>query len=180
MRIETFKQHNINDDIKEKILNATDWSDFTEAIILKYGKTVPLFHATTVENSKIIDKEGLKLTKGKNYKSFQEEDILYFQIGKSDYISENRPILYKLEVTIDFINNCDVDNDNVDVDEETLSKYINLDEFESMDSDIKDVIEYFIWNKFKIEGFELILHNRYTKEGEDIFKNTKIEKVKEQ
>jgi len=65
-------EHNKGKDkkIKDIILNATEWDDFLSALAVKYGDTVPLYHATTKETAEIIDREGFRLTYGKNYKSF--------------------------------------------------------------------------------------------------------------
>ena len=177
--IRKFLTEHKNSDISNIILTAKDWDDFIKAVKIKYGNIIPVYHATTIENSKIIDKEGFKLVQGKNYKSFSKEDILYFQLGKSDYVSDIRPVLYKLEMPIDFLNYCDIDMDNVDISDIEMSKYVNLDLLDDMSSDVKDVIAYFIWNNFKLDGFELILHDRYLSDGvniDSLFKRATIEK----
>lgn len=166
---------NDNDLVKNLILNATDWDDFLQAVETKYGKIIPIYHATTIEKSKIIDREGFKLVQGKNYTSFSKEKNLYFQLGKSDYVSSNRPIVYKFQLPVSFLNYCDIDMDSVSISDSTLSKYINLDIFDEMESDIKDVIQYFIWNKLKLDGFELILQERYVDNNiKSILNNPKI------
>lgn len=163
----------VDERIKEKILNGTDFDDWIDAVIMKYGDVVPLYHATTEEASQIIDKEGFKLQEfGKNYKSFGSEPILYFQLGKSDYVSSNRPVLYKIEVPVDFLYNAEIDMDNPDVSDEELSKYVDMDGFEDLPYEIKDAITYFIWNDFKLEGTELMFTNRFMENpDEDLFKN---------
>lgn len=180
--IREFLNENINNDISNIILTSNDWDGFIKAVRMQYGDIIPIYHATTIENSKIIDKEGFKLVQGKNYKSFSKDDILYFQLGKSDYVSTNRPVLYELEVPIEFLNYCDIDMDNVDISDSEISKYINLDLLEDLSSDIKDVIIYFIWNDLKLDGFELILHDRYFDDNEGIdflFKNMRYNKIYE-
>jgi hypothetical protein len=175
--IDFLKENKEDNFIKEILLNGNDWDDFIKCINIKYGNTIPFFHATTIENSKIIDKEGFKLVNGKNYISYSNDYFLYFQIGKSDYVSTDRPVLYKLEVPIDFLNNCDIDMDNVNIDEDIISKYVNMENWQDLPTDIRDVISYFIWNDFKIEGFELILHNRYLESNNNLFKNINIIKL---
>ena len=177
--IREFLNENKNSDISNIILTANDWDGFISAVQIQYGNIIPIYHATTIENSKIIDKVGFKLVQGKNYLSFSKDDILYFQLGKSDYVSTNRPVLYELEVPIDFLDNCDIDMDNVDINDYEISKYINLDSFNDLNSDVRDVIKYYIWNNLKLEGFELILHDRYLDDNVGIdflFKNVNIKK----
>ena len=94
-------KENIHDRVKDIILNATEWDDWVKAVKLQYGDYVSLYHATTEKNAEIIDKEGFKLTHGKNYKSFAKEPMIYFQLGTSDYVSSNRPVLYKIDVPIE-------------------------------------------------------------------------------
>ncbi len=144
--INEFINENLN--IKNMILNANDWSDFIEAIRLQYGDIVPLYHATTKENSESIDKNGLQLVHGKNYISYSNEPFLYFQLGRSTYVSEERNVLYRLDVPIEFLEKyayIDMDSVNkVDVDP-------------NLDSDTKDAIQSFISNDYKLDGIELII-----------------------
>ena len=177
--IREFLNENTNqDEIKNKILNATDFDDWVEAVKMKYGNVVPLYHATTEDISKIIDKEGFKLTYGKNYKSFDHEPIIYFQIGESDYVSSNRPILYRLDVPIDFLYNADIDMDNPNISDEEISKYVDMEYWDDLPYEIKDAITYFIWNNFKLEGTELLITNRFSKDtNENIFKGLKPIKI---
>ena len=76
------REETLDEKIKDIILNGVDFDDWIKAVRLQYGDVVPLYHATTKENSKLIDKEGFKLVDGKNYISFSREPLLYFQIGK--------------------------------------------------------------------------------------------------
>jgi hypothetical protein len=173
--MDNFKERTTDDKVKEIILNATDLRDFGKALQLKYGKYVPLYHATTVENSKLIDDAGFKLTHGGNRLSFANEKNIYFQIGKSDYVATNRPVLYKVMVPISFIlKYADADMDNVNIgDEELIDAGINLDELEQLPYEIKDIIRYFIWNDMKLDGMELLIIDR----TDDIFGGLEIEKV---
>lgn len=164
--IDTFKEKLLNESIskekdqkiKDLILNGYSFGDWVNAVKLQYGEIVPLYHATTEEVAQIIDKEGFKLTYGKNYKSFANDRIIYFQLGKSDYVSSNRPVLYRVDVPLNFLANyVDIDMDNPSLSDEELSKYINLEEFENLESDFSDVIYYFIWNDCKLEGTELLV-----------------------
>lgn len=171
----------IDKKIKDIILNATDFDDWITAVKLKYGDTVPLFHATTEEKAKKIDQEGFKLTYGKNYKSFTNEKLIYFQLGSSNYISDLRPVLYRLDVPINFLYNADIDMDGPDVTDNELSKYVDMNSFDELPTDIKDVIIYFIWNDFKLEGTELIFTDRYLpvdNQNDDLFGNLKPIRIK--
>jgi hypothetical protein len=168
-----------SDIIKDMILNGSDFDDWIRAVKLKYGEMIPLYHATTKEISKIIDKEGFKLTYRKNYKSFSPEPLIYFQLGKSDYVSTNRPVLYKIEVPIEFLYNADIDMDNPDVSDEELSEYVDMNNWDNLPYEIKDAIIYFIWNDFKLEGTELLFMNRFMDNpNENPFKNIKPIKIK--
>jgi hypothetical protein len=168
-----------SDIIKDMILNGSDFDDWIEAVKLKYGEMIPLYHATTKEMSEIIDKEGFKLTYGRNYKSFSPEPLIYFQLGKSDYVSTNRSVLYKIEVPIEFLYNADIDMDNPDVSDEELSEYVDMDNWDNLPYEIKDAIRYFIWNDFKLEGTELLFTSRFMDDSnENPFKNIKPIKIK--
>ena len=176
--IEFLNENVTQNEIKNKIFNATDFDDWIEAVRMKYGNIIPLYHATTKEKSKIIDKDGFKLTYGKNYKSFGREAIIYFQLGKSDYLSSNRPVLYRLDVPIDFLYNADIDMDNPTISDEEISKYVDMEYWDDLPYEIKNAIKYFIWNDFKLEGTELIISNRFTQDtDENIFKGLKPIKI---
>jgi len=178
---ENFTTKSKEDTIREIILNSREWDDFTKAVKLQYGSIIPLYHATTHEISEIIDREGFKLVVGNNRISWAKEDILYFQLGKSDYVSDIRPVLYRYDVPLEFLNNCDIDMDNVSLDIDEILKYVNVDgvdEWEEIPSDVREFIEYFIWNDFKLEGFELIATDRFTDDLENLFKVGKVTKVK--
>ena len=150
----------VDDQIKNKIIYATDWSDFVEAVRLKYGNTIQLYHATTKENAEIIDREGLKLVQGKNFASFGQGNFLYFQLGKSSYRSTNRPVLYRVDAPVELLGYFEVDMDSASIDEETILKYFDdVDDFENMETDIRDLITYFIYYNFELEGMELILND---------------------
>jgi hypothetical protein len=116
------------------------------------------------------------LTHGGNRLSFADEKNIYFQIGKSDYVATNRPVLYKVMVPISFIlKYADADMDNVNIgDEELIDAGINLDEFKQLPYEIKDIILYFIWNDMKLDGMELLIIDRT---DDNIFRGLEIEKV---
>lgn len=157
-------EHNKGKDkkVRDIILNATEWDDFLSALAVKYGDTVPLYHATTKETAEIIDREGFKLTYGKNYKSFTPEELIYFQIGHSDYQASNRPVVYRLDVPIDFIAEfADIDMDNVDISDEDLADVgVDMEYFEEMSYEIKDAIRYYVWNNMTLDGMELLITDR--------------------
>lgn len=174
------EETSINQKVRDIILNGSEFDDWIKAVRLQYGDFVPLYHATTEQTSKLIDKEGFKLVDGKNYKSFSNEPILYFQIGKSDYVSTNRPALYRLDVPIEFLYNAEVDMDGPDITDEVLFKYVDETDWEELPTDIRDAIIYFIWNDFKLDGTEIIISNRFIDDpDEDIFKGLKPIKVKD-
>ena len=174
------EETSINQKVRDIILNGTEFDDWIKAIRLQYGNIIPLYHATTEQTSKLIDKEGFKLVDGKNYKSFSNEPILYFQIGKSDYTSTNRPVLYRLDVPIDFLYNAVVDMDGPDITDEVLFKYVDETDWEELPYDIRDAIIYFIWNDFKLDGTEILISDRFMDDpSEDIFKGLKPVKVKD-
>jgi len=174
-------EHNKGEDkkVREIILNATEWDDFLRALSVKYGETVPLYHATTRETAEIIDREGFKLTYGKNYKSFTPEELMYFQIGHSDYQASNRPVVYRLDVPIDFIAEfADIDMDNVDISDEDLADVgVDMEYWDDMSYEIKDVISYYVWNNMTLDGMELLITDRNG--VGDIFKGLTPVKVSE-
>jgi hypothetical protein len=174
------EEKNVDNKVKDIILNADDLDDFIKALGIKYGDTVPLYHATTVETSKIIDREGFKLTYGKNYKSFAKEPLIYFQIGESDYVASNRPVLYRLDVPLDFIASyADIDMDNVDTSDEDLESVgIDMKYWDDMSYEIKDVITYFVWNNMTLDGMELLITDR-NGDG-DIFKGLTPVKIEQE
>ena len=171
------EKENVDDKVRDIMLNADDWNDFLRALKLKYGKTIPLYHATTKETSEIIDREGFKLTYGKNYKSFDQEPLIYFQIGKSDYVATNRPVLYRLDVPLDFIGDyADIDMDNVDVsDEDLINAGVDIEYWDDISYEIKDAITYFVWNNMSLDGMELLITDR-NGDG-DIFQGLTPKKV---
>lgn len=170
---------NVNDQIKSLILNPKDYDSINpllDALRLKYGEIVPLYHATSLENSKIIDKDGLRLVYGKNYKSFSKEEILYFQVGISDYRDDYRSVIYRLDAPIDWIGTyAYADMDNVMISDDDLIKY-GINNVDDMCSELRDVICYFIWNKMSIDGMELLIADR-NQDG-NIFKGLKLTKIK--
>jgi hypothetical protein len=161
------QNESVDNKVKELMFNSDEWDGFIEALKVKYGNIISLYHATTIENSNIIDQEGFRLTLGKNYKSWTQEPLIYFQIGKSNYVDSSRSVLYRLDVPVEFIGQYGyIDMDNVNVsDEELMSSGV---EFEGMSSDMKEAVEYFIWNDLSLDGMEIMIQDR---DGEgNIFK----------
>lgn len=156
------EKENVDDKVRDIMLNADDWGDFLNVLELKYGETIPLYHATTKETSEIIDREGFKLTYGKNYKSFTQEPLIYFQIGKSDYVASNRPVLYRLDVPLDFIGAyADIDMDNVEIsDDDLINAGVDIEHWDDIPYEIKDAITYFVWNNMSLDGMELLITDR--------------------
>ena len=153
-----FESTQVDEQIKQIMVSGNDLDALEKALRLKYGNYVPLFHATDIETAKLIDAEGLKLTYGKNRKSFSDDLNLYFQIGKSDYVSSNRPVLYKWNAPVEFITNFGyADMDNVDIDESDLETMgINASH---MSSEFGDFLLYFVWNNMSLDGMELLIMN---------------------
>lgn len=162
--------------ISDIIFNASDWEDYLKAIEQQYGNIIPLYHATNEENAKIIEKDGFKFIHGKNYISFSSEPFIYFQLGKSDYVSDNRPILFRVNVPIDFLNNCEIDMDGVNIGKDDVKEYVK--DIDVLPSDVSDAILYFIWNNFKLDGTEFIIYE--TDPDKNILKDLTPIRVKQE
>ena len=150
---------NIDNEIKEYVLNNYNSDDIlVDCIRMKYGETVPLYHATDVGSSKIIETEGLKPVEFSKNRT-TGDDCIYFQIGSSNYVSDMRPILYKWDCPISIIEKYGyVDTDSV---------YLSDDELIEMGFDINDIpsesldfLSYFVANDYTIDGMEIFLANR--------------------
>ena len=157
---------NVDEEVKDIILNASDYDSFIYALKVKYGEIIPLYHATTTENSKIIDEEGFKLVHGNNRTYMGNEPFLYFQIGHSDYVSFERNVLYRLDVPLEFMWEFDVDCDSCYASDEDLVKagvildISDIDDFEDeVDSDTKDLIRYFVDCGMTLDGMEVLTFN---------------------
>lgn len=170
---ESINESKINQDdkIRELMLNSPDIDGFISALKLKYGNNIPLYHATTPENAELILKQGFKLQEfGRNYKSFINEPNLYFQIGKSDYTSTNRPKLIRIDVPIEFIEKyAYADMDTAWVDDDVMINHGVHPE--TLSSEMNDFVRYFIWNDMKLDGMEIIIEDRNG--DDDIFQNIK-------
>ena len=150
----------IDEQVKDIILNAYDVDGFVKALRVKYGNFVPLYHATTPERSKIIDKEGLILTSGGNRISWANEDNLYFQIGRSDYVSDERSVLYRYDAPLSFISAyAYADMDGVSISEDDEEVQAVAPDIETDSAEIRDIKLYFIDNNFTVEGMELLIMN---------------------
>lgn len=154
----------IKNEINSLMFNSLEDEGFFKALELQYGSTIPLFHATDILSYESIKKYGLKIMEGSNFLHFGYSKQLYFQIGRSDYVDENRSILLKYDAPIDFLRVfCFVDLDNVTVKDADLVKFgINLD---LITSEMKDFLKYYIWNDFNIEGMEIMIREN---DGEEI------------
>lgn len=158
MFIKNFESFNISNVIKNLMFNSPEIDGFTEALEKTYGNIIPLYHATTEENAQIIDEEGFKLTDGVNYKSFSSDKNLYFQIGKSDYVSVERPVLYRYDTSLEFIAKyAFADLDGIDISDNDLIE-LGLDP-EFYVSEMRDFICSFIQNNYSFEGMELLIMN---------------------
>jgi hypothetical protein len=177
------ESRDVDEKVKDIIINASDYDSFIEALKVKYGKIIPLYHATTIENSKKIDEEGFKLVHGKNYKSYSREPFLYFQIGHSDYVSSERNVLYRLDVPLEFMWNAEPDMDSFYASDEDLVKagvvsdISDIDDFEDeTDSETNNLIRYFVDCGMTLDGMEIII--RDIQDEGDIFKGLTPIKVK--
>lgn len=175
--IQTEQSSVVLNKVKQLIYKVNTFEDCINAIRFQYGNVVPLFHATTPEKAILIDREGLKLTYGKNYKHFGEQLNLYFQIGKSDYHSSERSTLYRWDAPIEFIYQyCNADTDSISISEEEVNEIIGRDlqdrsEIDSYDAEI--FIHAFVNNDSLLEGLELIATSE-TVDGFPIIKPIKI------
>ena len=140
----------------ELMFDSLECDGFFEALELQYGETVPLYHATDESSYESIKIEGLKLMEGKNNLLWGRSSQLYFQIGCSDYLDDFRCVLLKYDAPINWLAKfAYADPGNVKVTDEDLLKYgVCLDK---ITSEMKDFLEYYIWNDFKIEGMEIII-----------------------
>jgi hypothetical protein len=155
-------------EIKNIMFNSLEDDGFFKALELKYGKVVPLYHATDFESYQLIQTEGLKIMEGSNYLNWGYSKQLYFQIGKSDYVDNYRSILLRFNASIDWLSNfCFADLDNVTVNDKDLLEYgVNLNQ---ISSEMKDFLKYYIWNEFNIDGMEIIIKENYIDEIGKIF-----------
>lgn len=145
--------------VQNMIWTAESIEDIFEAIKFQYGLIVPLYHATTKDNAKIIEKEGLKLTYGKNRLHFGKQLNLYFQIGRCDYKSDVRPIVFKYNSTIDFLHKYSLaDMDSISANIDDVNKKLGRDIYNDVESfEVSDFILSFFNNNNKLEGLELLI-----------------------
>ena len=69
---------------------------------------------------------------------------------------------------------------DMDAYEETILKYFDdVDDFENMETDIRDLITYFIYYNFELEGMELILNDYSIENPETVFNDVKVTKISE-
>jgi len=160
------ENRNVDDKVKDIILNAGDYGSFIEALKVKYGEIIPLYHATTIEYSKIIDEEGFKLVQGRNKNYMGSESFLYFQIGRSGYVSSERSVLYRTDVPLEFMWEFSIDCDSCYASDEDLvkagviSNIDDIDNFEDeVDSDTQELIRYFVDCGMTLDGMEVITFN---------------------
>ncbi len=145
--------------ITDPVLKATNLEDIANELSKEYGGKIPLYHATSLENAKKIISDGLQTTQGKNYKHWGDEDQIYFQVGKSDYKSTERPVVFKTEVDKDwFIKNASADMDGVSVTEKDILDKTGVD-ISELDSDTRDLIQAYYNNGKKFRGLELLVRN---------------------
>jgi len=160
------ESRDVDEKVKDIIINASDYDSFIYALKVKYGEIIPLYHATTTENSKIIDEEGFKLVQGKNRIYMGHEPFLYFQIGHSDYVSSERSVLYRTDVPLEFMWEFSIDCDSCYASDEDLvkagviSNIDDIDNFEDeVDSDTQELIRYFVDCGMTLDGMEVITFN---------------------
>ena len=68
--------------------------------------------------------------------------------------------------------------DGPNISKETLFKYVDEETWDDLPSEIRDIIIYFIWNDFKLNGTEIIVTNRFLDDPtENIFKDLKPTKI---
>jgi len=149
----------VDKNVTDMVINASGVDDIVKAMKAQYGNTIPLYHATDEDAAQIIDKEGLKLVKGNNRIDYSDDPFLYFQIGKSDYKSNERPVVYKYDAPLKFIAQyANADMDGVDVSEDDVMNDYGVD-ISELDVDTREFIMYYVWNNRSFDGMELILRN---------------------
>lgn len=166
------------DEVKSRIVDITDWSDAMKMLTDAYGEYIPVYHAASEEGHKSISKHGLKSSKVSNYKLFGETNGFYIQIGKSDYVSSNRPYLYEAKVPVSIISeNSRIDQDGL-MDESELSEIVGFD-VEELDTDTRDFINAVVSNGYNLDGIEFLMDNELSENGipEIDFKEVKDEDI---
>ena len=143
--------------VRDIVLGATDWTDWVDAVRAEYGETVPLFHATTEEATLGIESVGFRLSDGGDRTSFGGGSTLYFQLGKSSYVAPNRPVLFRLDVPVSFLMHAQVDMDSVGATEDDTRRYVP--DFDELDTDVRDAIQYFVGNGMSLEETELVFRD---------------------
>lgn len=150
---------NIDEEIKQYVLvNYIDDDILVNALSMKYGGIIPLYHATDEESAKIIEIEGLRPVEFAKNRTTRDECI-YFQIDRSDYVSDNRPILFKWNCTLEYIGKyAYIDTDSVSSSDDELKDLgFNIDD---ICSDSQDFLSYFVANDYKLAGMEIFFTNR--------------------
>lgn len=143
--------------VEASVLGATDWKDWLDAVEAEYGDRVPLYHATTEESAKGIETSGFRFSEGGDRTSFGGGSTLYFQLGKSSYVSSNRPVLFRLDVPVSFLMHAQVDMDSVGASEQDAR--LRVEGFDELDTDVRDAIQYFIGNGMSLDGTELVFRD---------------------
>ena len=149
------------EEIKSWLKTVGDLDDIFNKIKEIYGNKVPVFHATTTEGAKLIEKGGLGAVPINNRKFWGDMEGFYVQIGSSDYVSKDRPKLFYAEPTISYLTKyADADTDGSVSDKEAEAELgISLDE---LDTNTRDFVVAIITNDYKFDGLELLLHSEDT------------------
>lgn len=149
----------VDQQIKDYVLDNYYSEDIlVDCLRMKYGEVVPLFHATDEGSVEMINKEGLRPVEWSNNRTTSDQCV-YFQIGKSDYVASNRPVLYKWDCPLEyFARYAYIDSDSVyTLDEDLEEMGFDID---GISSDSREFLSYFVANDYKLEGMEIFFANR--------------------
>lgn len=149
----------IDEKIKQYVLEKYYDDDILEDCLrMKYGRIIPLFHATDEESAAIIEKEGLRPVEWAKNRTTGDVCV-YFQIGRCDYIDDDRSVLFKWDCPLEYFGAyVYVDVDSVYTSDEELEE-MGFD-VDAMASEARDFLSYFVANEYKLEGMEIFFANR--------------------
>jgi hypothetical protein len=150
------------EEIKEWLKTVTSLDDIFAKIKEIYGNKVPVYHATTKDGAKLIEKNGLEEVPINNRKYWGEMEGFYVQIGESGYKSEERSELFYAEPTIQFLSKyADADTDGSMTDEE-VEEELGIS-IESLNSNTRDFISAIVTNDYSFDGLELLISSEDVK-----------------
>ena len=170
-----YSKEDIKQKIKKIITNNTE--NVFELIKEVYGETIPIYHASSEFGAKNILENGLSVVPIKNYKSFQDSEGAYFQIGVSDYVADSRPVLFYSEIPIQLIlKYADIDVDGGISDKELSEKLdLSIDDIDNANTSARDFAMMVAVNEYKLEGLEMYFNSEYMENPKDF--SVKVKQV---